>query len=59
VAKARELICAGLELGEVAQVLGFSDQPHLTREFKKVYGVPPGVLARSVGSRSNRGRRSA
>ncbi|QJY45863.1 helix-turn-helix transcriptional regulator [Pseudonocardia broussonetiae] len=49
VAKARELICAGVALGEVAQVLGFSDQPHLTREFKKVYGVPPGALARSIG----------
>ncbi|MBW0090475.1 helix-turn-helix transcriptional regulator [Pseudonocardia sp. KRD-184] len=52
VAKARELICAGVGLSEVAQVLGFSDQPHLTREFKKVYGVPPGALARSVGPRS-------
>ncbi|MCO1655327.1 helix-turn-helix domain-containing protein [Pseudonocardia humida] len=49
VAKARDLICAGLELSEVAQMLEFCDQPHLTREFKKVYGVPPGALARSVG----------
>jgi AraC-like DNA-binding protein len=50
VAKARELICAGLGLSEVAQLLEFCDQPHLTREFKKVYGVPPGALARSVGA---------
>lgn len=50
VAKARDLICAGLDLSEVAQLLEFSDQPHLTREFKKVYGVPPGALARGVGA---------
>lgn len=49
VARARDLICAGLPLSEVAQMLGFCDQPHLTREFKKVHGVPPGVLARGVG----------
>jgi AraC-like DNA-binding protein len=48
VARARELICAGMELGEVAQAVGFSDQSHLSREFKKVFGVPPGTLARSV-----------
>ncbi|WP_214401053.1 helix-turn-helix transcriptional regulator [Pseudonocardia lacus] len=50
IAKARDLICAGLGLSEVAQALEFCDQPHLTREFKKVYGVPPGALARGVGS---------
>jgi AraC-like DNA-binding protein len=59
VAKARDLICAGRELSEVAQMLEFCDQPHLTREFKKVYGVPPGVLARSVGAGPNRARDSA
>jgi AraC-like DNA-binding protein len=51
VAKARELICAGSELSEVAQMLEFCDQAHLTREFKKVFGVPPGALSRDVGNR--------
>jgi AraC-like DNA-binding protein len=48
VAKARELICAGAELCEAAQLAGFCDQAHLTREFKKVYGVPPGRLSRDL-----------
>lgn len=49
IAKARELICEGAELSEVAQILEFCDQAHLTREFKKVFGVPPGALSRDVG----------
>lgn len=48
VAKARELICAGVNLSEVACMLEFSDQAHLSREFKKVFGVPPGVLSRVI-----------
>jgi len=48
VAKARELICSGMGLSEVALMLEFSDQAHLTREFKKVFGVPPGVLSRTI-----------
>ena len=49
VAKARELICEGENLSEVALMLDFSDQAHLTREFKKVFGVPPGALSRDIG----------
>jgi AraC-like DNA-binding protein len=52
VARARELICAGSPLSEVAQMLEFCDQAHLTREFKKVFGVPPGALSRDVGKRA-------
>lgn len=48
VAKACELICAGVELVEVAQSTGFCDQAHMTREFKKIYGVTPGRLSRDV-----------
>lgn len=48
VAKARELICAGLDLVEVAQSTGFCDQAHMTREFKKVNGVTPGRLSRDL-----------
>lgn len=49
VAKARDLICAGMALSEAAQALGFCDQAHLAREFKKVFGVPPGALSRDIG----------
>lgn len=48
VAKARDLISNGSVLSEVAQMVGFCDQAHLTREFKKVFGVPPGRLSRHI-----------
>lgn len=48
IARARDLICEGAELCEAAQSVGFCDQAHLTREFKKVYGVPPGRLSRDL-----------
>jgi len=35
-------------LSDVAQIVGFCDQAHLTREFKKVFGVPPGALSRHI-----------
>jgi AraC-like DNA-binding protein len=50
VAKARDLICAGLDLVDVAQSAGFCDQAHMTREFKKINGVTPGRLSRDVRS---------
>jgi len=49
VAKARELISEGAQLSEVAFLLDFSDQAHFTREFKKVFGVPPGAFSRDIG----------
>ena len=57
VAKARELITEGLPLSEIALMLDFSDQAHLTREFKKVYGVPPGALSRALGKHRRIDRR--
>ena len=58
VAKARDLICEGSDLSEVALMLDFSDQAHLTREFKKVFGVPPGVLSRDLYGRAKREAKS-
>ena len=49
IAQARKLICAGYGLSEVAQMLAFCDQAHFTREFKKVFGVPPGTMSRDIG----------
>lgn len=46
--RARHRIAGGGELGEVAHELGFADQPHLTRVFKKIVGITPGEYARST-----------
>jgi AraC-like DNA-binding protein len=50
VARARQLICAGAGLADVANLTGFFDQAHLTREFKKIHGVTPGRFAREVSA---------
>jgi AraC-like DNA-binding protein len=50
VQRAREMLDAGLRPAEVAIRAGFTDQPHLTRHFKRIVGVPPGayVLGRTA-----------
>lgn len=50
VAEATELIASGCPLTDIALMLNFSDQAHFTREFKKVFGVPPGALSRDIGA---------
>ena len=40
--RARELIDSGQSLADAALLAGFSDQSHLTRRFKKRYGLTPG-----------------
>lgn len=39
---AKRLIQAGAALAAAATESGFADQAHMTRHFKKTYGVPPG-----------------
>jgi AraC-like DNA-binding protein len=41
--RAREMLIGGNPLSSVAYMCGFSDQSHLTRVFKRIYGVTPGV----------------
>ena len=50
IARARALLQEGCLPLAVATQLGFADQSHLSRQFKKVYGVGPGAYrsARSV-----------
>lgn len=45
--RARELLVAGRRVGDVAAEVGFADQPHLTRHFKRHLGVPPGAYQRA------------
>jgi AraC family transcriptional regulator len=48
---ARRLIeTSALSLAEIAAQVGFADQSHLTRHFKRVYGVPPATF---VAQRKN------
>ncbi len=41
--RAKELLAHGLAVAKVAALVGFTDQSHLTRHFKRIVGVPPGV----------------
>lgn len=46
VRRAADLLAGGVAPAEVAARLGFSDQAHLTRHFKRYLGVPPATYAR-------------
>jgi AraC family transcriptional regulator len=37
-----------LSVAEVAQRLGFADQSHFTRHFRRLTGAPPGQLGRAI-----------
>jgi AraC-like DNA-binding protein len=43
--RARSLIRDGVRLVDVAAACGFADQSHMTRHFKKAYGLSPGRWA--------------
>jgi AraC-like DNA-binding protein len=51
VRRARELLAGGERPAAVAAGVGFADQAHLTRHFKRILGVPPGAYA--AGLRKN------
>ncbi|MPY32588.1 helix-turn-helix transcriptional regulator, partial [Streptomyces adustus] len=48
VARARGLLESGLRPAEVAPLVGFADQAHLTRWFRRVLGVTPAAYRNSV-----------
>ncbi|MET7423344.1 AraC family transcriptional regulator, partial [Dactylosporangium sp. NPDC005555] len=56
VCRARHLLAAGLTPAQVASGVGFADQAHLTRWFKRVTGVTPAAFRNSV---QDPGRRRA
>jgi AraC-like DNA-binding protein len=43
---AKDMLLAGLGIAETAAATGFADQAHLTRAFKRVYGLTPAVMRR-------------
>lgn len=47
------LILDGSDLAEAAARAGFSDQPHMTRQFREILGVTPGALRRGAGVRDS------
>lgn len=48
VLKARQLIESHVPLADTALTVGFCDQSHLNRIFKKIYGITPGQYAGSL-----------
>jgi AraC-like DNA-binding protein len=48
VTRARTLLETGLRPAEVASLVGFADQAHLTRWFRRVLGVTPAAYRNSV-----------
>jgi AraC-like DNA-binding protein len=50
--RARALLHTSAPIAQTAVASGFSDQSHLTRFFKRVYGVTPGAYAKAVRAES-------
>jgi AraC-like DNA-binding protein len=48
-AQAKQLLRDRMDIAQVAFQTGFSDQSHLTRRFKRVFGITPGQFASQVG----------
>ena len=46
---ARRLLLAGMPAAEVAAAVGFADQSHLTRHFRRMLATTPAAYARSAG----------
>lgn len=46
--RARRLLLAGRPVAEVAVAVGFHDQPHLTRHFRRFLGTTPAAYAREA-----------
>ena len=47
--RARHLLLAGRSAAETAADVGFYDQAHLTRHFKRLLGIAPGAYAGAAG----------
>jgi AraC-like DNA-binding protein len=47
--RARHMMRSGAALAETAAACGFADQSHMTRQFKKAYGIAPGRWQQAAG----------
>jgi AraC-like DNA-binding protein len=45
-----EAASCGASATEAAQEAGFSDAAHLTRTFRRMFGIPPSAVFRSISS---------
>lgn len=45
---AKNLLSQGMKLNEVAFATGFTDQSHLTRQFKRAIGLTPGAFQKQI-----------
>jgi AraC family transcriptional regulator len=52
--RARQQLLKGKSIVEVANDLGFCDQAHLSRLFKRHFGLTPGAFVRSTGGKRRR-----
>lgn len=48
--RARRLLESGMRPARVAAEVGFTDQAHLTRHFRRIVGVPPAAYQRAAGT---------
>jgi AraC-like DNA-binding protein len=53
---ARDRLCGGMPLAELALATGFADQAHFTRMFRSAYGITPGRYARLHAAAAARDR---
>jgi AraC-like DNA-binding protein len=51
--RAKQLLREGVNIASVSQRVGFADQSHLTRHFKRLLGVTPGAYARGTRERNS------
>jgi AraC-like DNA-binding protein len=47
---AKTALRGGLDIASIAADFGFADQAHLTRAFKKTYGITPSVYRKGIGN---------
>jgi AraC-like DNA-binding protein len=50
VATAQQAISSGASLADAATMAGFSDQSHMSREFRRTFGMTPGEFQKVVAS---------